>query len=189
MAYQGRKSRPPRLASLLRVDAGRVDTVLKVGGLVLLRSKELLDTTDMGKAAVGRTRHRHGLPEPQRLHVDLPPAAGPVSDPGQESEHEVGLLLNRKTKRGATRYLVRWRGHKSADDERLHCPEKAADYDAVAPPRRPRNAGPPVEATRMWTRRAPPVAQAGLRFAVSAETGWQGASRAADPAVAAPSTG
>ncbi len=27
------------------------------------------------------------------------------------------LLLNHKTKRGVTRYLVRWRGHTSADDE------------------------------------------------------------------------
>ncbi len=47
-----------------------------------------------------------------------------------EGEHEVELLLNRKTTRGVTRYLVRWRGHTSAEDEwlraeeLLHCPEK-----------------------------------------------------------------
>ncbi len=44
---------------------------------------------------------------------------GKFSDPGQGGEHEVEveLLLNRKTTRGVTRYLVRWRGHTSADDE------------------------------------------------------------------------
>ncbi len=39
------------------------------------------------------------------------PAPGPVSDAGQEGEHGVELLLNRRTVRGVTRYLVRWRGH------------------------------------------------------------------------------
>ncbi len=32
-----------------RLDAGRVDTVLKVGDRVLLRTKELLDAADIGK--------------------------------------------------------------------------------------------------------------------------------------------
>ena len=51
------------------------------------------------------------------------------------------LLLNRRTVRGVTRYLVRWRGHTSADDEWLrseelaHCLEKVAEYDAAAPRR------------------------------------------------------
>ncbi len=49
--------------------------------------------------------------------VDAPPAPGLVSDPGQEGEHEVELLLNRRLVHGVTRYLVRWRGHTSADDE------------------------------------------------------------------------
>jgi hypothetical protein len=45
-------------------------------------------------------------------------------------------------RRGVTRYLVRWRGHTSADDEWLraeelaHCQDKVAEYDAAAP-RRP----------------------------------------------------
>jgi hypothetical protein len=47
------------------------------------------------------------------------PAPGPVSDVGQEGEHKVELLLNRTEKRGVARYLVRWRGHTSADDEWL----------------------------------------------------------------------
>jgi hypothetical protein len=57
------------------------------------------------------------------------------------------VLLNRKTTRGVTRYLVRWRGHTSADDEwlraeeLLHCPEKVAEYDAAAPRRRRPGAG------------------------------------------------
>ena len=48
------------------------------------------------------------------------------------------LLLNRRLVRGVTRYLVRWRGHTSADDvwlrleELAHCPEKVAEYDATA---------------------------------------------------------
>ncbi len=47
-----------------------------------------------------------------------------MSDEGQEGEHEVELLHNRKpTKRGVTRYLVRWRGHTSADDAWLRVEE------------------------------------------------------------------
>jgi hypothetical protein len=55
----------------------------------------------------------------------------------------VELLLNRRTvPRGVTRYLVRWRGHATADDEWLRleglapCPAKVAEYDVAAPRRR-----------------------------------------------------
>ena len=83
------------------------------------------------------------------------------------------MLLNRRTVRGVTRYLVRWRGHTSADDEWLrleelaHCPDKVAEYDA-APRRRADRSGdaavpPPARAL------APCVAPVGFRLATAAE--------------------
>ena len=44
------------------------------------------------------------------------PSPGPVSDPWQAGGYVVEQLLNRKTVRGRTYYLVRWQGHTSADD-------------------------------------------------------------------------
>ena len=66
-------------ASKAKLDAGRVDTVFKVGDRVLLRTKELLDVADnwpdigklpwlrRGTSALGRTLHSDCLPEPRRL--------------------------------------------------------------------------------------------------------------------------
>ncbi len=130
-----------------KLDAGRVDAVLKVGDRVLLRTKELLDAADIGKlqprwddpftvtACPSPNAYTLALPRRMRCsrptvnvdrlkqfheRVDAPPAPGQVSDPGwdSEGEHEVELLLNRKATRGVTpRYLVQWRGHTSAADE------------------------------------------------------------------------
>jgi hypothetical protein len=151
-----------------KLDPGRVDTVFQVGDKVLLRTQELLDAADIGKlrprwdgpfvvtACPSPNAYTLALPRRMRcsptVNVDrlkpffvrdgAPPPPGPVSDVGQVGEHEVELLLNRRVLRGVTRYLVRWRGHTSADDEWLrreeltHCPDKVAEYDAAAPRRR-----------------------------------------------------
>ncbi len=80
-----------------------------------------------------------------------------------------------------TRYLVRWRGHTSADDEWLraeelaHCPEKGAEYDATAPRRRAaRRADPPADPAAAPPAAPPPaptplVPPAGFRLAASSE--------------------
>jgi hypothetical protein len=110
--------------------------VFQMGDLVLLRTKELLDSDaeDIGKlrpfsvtACPGPNAYTLSLPSRMQcsptVNVDrlkpfferarVAPAPGPVSDVGQDSEgeHEVELrlLLNRAAKRGVTRYLVRWR--------------------------------------------------------------------------------
>ena len=152
-----------------KLDAGRVDTVFRVGDRVLLRTnlKERIDAADIGKlrprwdgpftvtACPSPNAYTLSLPSKMRcsptVNVDrlkpffartgAPPPPGPGSDAGQEGEHEVELLLNCKTVRGVTRYLVRWRGHTSADNSWLrvdelaqaHCAEKVAECDAAAP--------------------------------------------------------
>jgi len=204
-------------ARKVKLDAGRVDTVFKVGDWVLLRTKELLDAADIGKlrprwdgpfevtACPGPNAYTLALP-PRMLcsptvNVDrlkpfferagVAPPPGPVSDAGQEGEHEVELLLNRKTTRRGTRSLVRWRGHTSADDEWLraedlvHCQEKVAEYDAAAPRRRAARRGesaacpppPPAAPARaavlpsrlIPAGPAPLVSPAGFRLAVADE--------------------
>ena len=107
------------------------------------------------------------------------PAPEPVSDTGQEGEHEVELLLNHQLVHGMLRYLVRWRGYTSADDTGLrldelgHCPEKVAEYDAAAPRRRMAAASPAVPAPRRRRHRrpapAPFVAPFGFRIAAPSE--------------------
>ena len=79
-------------------------------------------------------------PKPYFARADETPPSGPVSDAGQEGEHEVELLLNRRLFRGVTQYLVRghalpadaWRREEELD----HCRDLVAEYDAIAPTRR-----------------------------------------------------
>ena len=67
--------------------------------------------------------------------VGAPAATGPVSDPGQEGENEVELLINRRRVRRVTRYLhqylVRRRGHTSGT-HRLAARRRAAAAVAAA---------------------------------------------------------
>jgi hypothetical protein len=100
-----------------RLDAGRVDTVFQLGDQVLLMTKELLDAADIGKlrprwdgpftvtACPSPNAHTLALSRKMRcsptVNVDrlkpfhsragAAPAPGPVSDAGQEGEHEVEL--------------------------------------------------------------------------------------------------
>ena len=106
-----------------KLDAGRVDTVFKVGDRVLLRTNELLDAANIGKlrprwdgpftvtACPSPNAYTLALLRRMRcspmVNVDRlkpfsalagasPAATGPVPNAGQEGEHEVELLLNSK---------------------------------------------------------------------------------------------
>jgi hypothetical protein len=120
--------------------------------------------------------------KPFHSQAGAAPVPGPVSDAGQDGEHEVELLLNRREISCITHCLVRWRGHSSADDECLraedlsHCQEKVAEYDAAAARRRaaprPEPAAPQVVATApapaaapLGPRRPAPPAGHGFRLA------------------------
>ena len=124
------------------LDPGRVDTVFQVGDEVLLRTKELLDSAEIGKlrprwegpfqvtALAGPNTYTLALPrrfrcsptvnverlKPYYARDGRPAPPGPISDPGQEGEFVVEQLLNHKLIRGRMHYLVRWQGHDSKDD-------------------------------------------------------------------------
>ena len=102
-------------ASKAKLDAGRVDTVFKVGDRVLLRTKELLDAGDIGKlrprwdgpftVSACPSPNAYTLALPRKMccsatvnvdrlkpffeRSDEPPPPGPVSDAGQAGEQEV----------------------------------------------------------------------------------------------------
>ncbi len=142
---------------------------------MLLRTKELLDAADMRKlrprwdgrlmvtACPGPKAYTLALPrrmqpsptvnvhrlKPFFERAGAEPAPGPVSDPGREGEHEAELLLHRKEKRGVTRYLVRWRGHTSEDDERLpteELPHRSSRSESLNTRPQHRAASPPAGA-------------------------------------------
>jgi hypothetical protein len=117
---------------------------------------------------VGRPLHRGGLPEPRRLYP-RPATQDALSDVGQEGEHEVELLLNRRLVRGVLRYLVRWRGHNSANDKLLRAEELAAPRRRAA-----RRADPTAEPAAAPPAASPPaptplVPPAGFRLTSSSE--------------------
>ncbi len=160
--------------------------MFKVGDLVLLRTKELLDAADIGKsrpwwdgpftvtACPSPNAYTLSLPRRMRcspaVNVDrLKPfyerlgtasAPGPVLDAGQEGEHEAKLLLNRRLVRGVTRYLVLWRGHTSADDQWLRAEELTHCQEKVAEYNatapRRRAAAGPIREGSRLPRRPPP---------------------------------
>ena len=173
-----------------------------VGDQVLLHTKELLDVAYIGNlrprwdgpftviACPCPIAYTLALPprmscsptvnvdrlEPKFPRHGAPTPPGPVSDPGQQGEHEVELLLNRRRVRGVLRYLVRWRGHSSADDSWLRvedlslCAEKVAEYDAAAPrPRAARRGDVHSSVPAPVPDAAAPVAPQGFRFAEAVE--------------------
>jgi hypothetical protein len=118
----------------VRLDAGRVDTVFQLGDQVLLLTKELLDVADISQlrprrdgpftvtACPSPNAYTLALPRKMRcsptVNVDrlkpfhtragAAPAPGPVSDAGQEGQHEVELLLHGREILGVTRHAVTW---------------------------------------------------------------------------------
>ena len=86
-------------------DAGRGDKAFKVGDCALLRTKELPRSMRCCPTV------NVDLLKPVFERAGAPSAPGLVANPGQEGEHKVELLLNRRRVRRVTRYPVCWRGH------------------------------------------------------------------------------
>ena len=115
------------------LDRGLVDRTLQVGDQVMLRTKELLDAAVVGKlrprwegpfplaAVAGPNTYTLTLSarfkcsptvkvdrlKPYFPRPGRPSSPGPVTDPGQAGEYVVEQLLNSKTVRCRTYYVVR----------------------------------------------------------------------------------
>ena len=125
------------------LDRGRVDTTLEVGDRVLLRIKELLNTTKVGKSCPR-------WEGPFTVEAVAVPAGPTRTGPGPAGSPSAPWSSFSTARPSASGPTTQWQGRPSADDswkpvEHLALfPERVAEYEAASA-RRP-------EAVRAWRR-------------------------------------